>query len=392
MSYISDYIEKNLSLDDYWRELERLIESYNKQSGKNLFIYCADIAKRQIREISIDQDDYIMIHDLLVDKPYSELDFYIETPGGSGSTAEDIVKFLRSKFNSLRFVISGESKSAGTIIAMSGDEIMMTETGALGPIDAQVSLGRGVVSASDYDEWFNAKHEEAAKTGRLNHADFAIIAQINPGELTGIKNSLQFAIDLVKEWLATYKFKNWQVTEDTKKNVTEEMRAARAEEIANELAKHSRWKTHSRSLKIDDLEGLGLKIINLDKDYQLSKIVYKIQAIIKIIFSMSNAYKIFMTENGKLIKHITNTQPAIIAPDIKMAEAVEVNHRCTKCNANNDVYINIKNSKEIDEKMTQKGFVKLPKNGKLKCIGCGIEIDLNPVINNLEIQLGQKIR
>ena len=64
---------------------------------------------------------------------------YIETPGGSGETAEEVVKFLRNNFDTVSFVVSGEAKSAGTIIVLSGDEILMTETGSLGPIDAQMN-------------------------------------------------------------------------------------------------------------------------------------------------------------------------------------------------------------------------------------------------------------
>lgn len=40
---------------------------------------------------------------------------YIETPGGSGETAEEVVKFLRNNFDTVSFVVSGEAKSAGTI-------------------------------------------------------------------------------------------------------------------------------------------------------------------------------------------------------------------------------------------------------------------------------------
>jgi len=40
---------------------------------------------------------------------------YIETPGGSGETAEEVVKFLSNNFDTISFVVSGEAKSAGTI-------------------------------------------------------------------------------------------------------------------------------------------------------------------------------------------------------------------------------------------------------------------------------------
>ena len=98
----------------------------------------------------------------------SKLDFYIETPGGSAEAAEEIVECLRDKFEKVSFIVTGEAKSAGTIMVLSGDEIIMTQTGSLGPIDAQVKIGRSIVSAFDYIEWTDNKREEAVKTGRLN--------------------------------------------------------------------------------------------------------------------------------------------------------------------------------------------------------------------------------
>jgi len=39
--------------------------------------------------------------------------------------AEDIVHILREKFKSVSFIVPGQAKSAGTIMVMSGDEILM---------------------------------------------------------------------------------------------------------------------------------------------------------------------------------------------------------------------------------------------------------------------------
>lgn len=201
---------------------------------------------------------------------------YIETPGGSGETVEEIVKFLRNNFDTVSFVVSGEAKSAGTIIVLSGDEILMTETGSLGPIDAQMKIGRSVVSAYDYMEWVEEKRKEAEKQGRLNPFDATMGAQITPGELGSVFHALNFAEDLVVEWLINYKFKNWNVAETHKIPVTEEMKRKRAEEIAKELTNHSKWRLHGRSIKIDDLEEIGLKITRIDDNPKLAEIVYRI--------------------------------------------------------------------------------------------------------------------
>ncbi len=66
--------------------------------------------------------------------------FTLETSGGSGEAAEEIVRFIHSKFDSISFVIAGQAKSAGTIMALSGHEIFMTDSGSLGPIDAQIRM------------------------------------------------------------------------------------------------------------------------------------------------------------------------------------------------------------------------------------------------------------
>ena len=78
---------------------------------------------------------------------------------------------MRSKFDTISFVVPGQAKSAGTIIVLSGDEILMTETGSLGPIDAQVKIGRSIQSAYDYIEWTENKQKEAKEKGALNPFD-----------------------------------------------------------------------------------------------------------------------------------------------------------------------------------------------------------------------------
>jgi len=86
-------------------------------------------------------------------------------------------------------------------LALSGDEIFMTETGSLGPIDAQLRIGRTVGSAYDYMEWVHEKKMEAQENGMLNPFDATMVAQISPSELKGVYNSLEFAKDIVKEWI-----------------------------------------------------------------------------------------------------------------------------------------------------------------------------------------------
>jgi Serine dehydrogenase proteinase len=334
-------------------------------------------------------DDYYTIFDMLRNIDSTNLDFYIETPGGSGEAAEEIVRFIRSKFKNISFVVSGEAKSAGTIIVLSGNEIFMTKSGSLGPIDAQVRIGRSVISAYDYCEWITNKKKEAEKMSGLNPFDATMIAQISPGELSGVSHSLEFAKDLVVGWLAKNKFKNWEVTETQGKKVTEKMKKQRAIEIAKCLINHGKWRSHGRSLKIDDLEKIGLKIKRIDDDPDLSDIIYRIQTIIRLLFSSTSAYKIFANADEKIFVNASPVGDRRKMPsgDVKV---VEVEVICQKCGKVHTIYAKLVDDEKIDEEFKKKGFKSFPVNNKLIC-DCHYEIDLSGIKNDIEMQVGKKI-
>lgn len=396
MSTINDYLIKNLGILELRNELRRLIKEYNSYTGRYLFVYASDFTKGRIGiDVSLMQDDFYTIQDILRESKKDVLDFYIETPGGSGETAEEIAKFLHKKFKEVNFVIAGEAKSAGTILALSGDNIYMCETGSLGPIDAQVRIGRMTISAHDYVSWVEDKRKEAEKTGRLSPFDATMIAQISPGEIYGVINSLEFAKDLVKKWLVDYKFKNWNVTETTKKTVTYEMKRKRAEEIADKLCNHMTWKTHGRSLKIEDLKDL-LRITDIDKDPVLANIVYRIKTVIRLIFDTSTDYKLFFLEDFNLSRTATASNPDSHAfnSDIKSKEinGLKIEIRCPKCGKQHAVQAYV--GTERNEGMINK--LKSPNvrgNDVLVCdnIGCNMNIDLKPIKNQIESQIRKRI-
>jgi hypothetical protein len=390
MSLMNEYINRRLSFPELESELLNLISEYNKLRDTYLFLYAAAIGK-PIPAIPLEQADFYVICDLLASKKdLQKVDMYIETPGGSGETAEEIVRFLRNNFGTVSFVVSGEAKSAGTIIVLSGDEILMTETGSLGPIDAQMKIGRSVVSAYDYIEWVEEKRKEAEKQGALNPFDAIMVAQITPGELGSVFHALKFAEDLVVEWLIKYKFKKWTVTETRKINVTEEMKRKRAEEIAKELTDHSKWRLHGRSIKIDDLEEIGLKITRIDNDPKLADIVYRIQTVCRLLFENTTTFKIFATQDNKIFRQAVSVGAPIRIPEKPTADVVEIKQKCPKCGEIYKIYAKLTPKPKIDVDFKNEGFKPFPKDAKIIC-KCGFEIDLLGIKNQIEMQTKRKI-
>lgn len=390
---MNEYIEKikkGWSSIEFESELLKLVSEYNKLRNTYLFVYSAAIGK-PIPAVPLEQADFYVIRDLLASKKdLQKIDMYIETPGGSGETAEEIVRFLRNNFDTVSFVVSGEAKSAGTIIVLSGEEILMTETGSLGPIDAQMKIGRSIISAYDYIEWVEKKRKEAEKQGILNPFDATMVAQITPGELGSVFHALKFAEDLVVEWLINYKFKKWTTTETRKIPVTEKMKRKRAKKIAKELTKHSKWRSHGRSIKIDDLEEIGLKITRVDHDQKLAEIVYRIQTVCRLLFDTTTSFKIFATQDNKIFRQAVPVGAPIRIPEKSTADVVEIEQKCPKCGETYKLYAKLVPNPKIDLDFKNKGFIPFPKNGKIIC-KCGFEIDLLGIKNQIEIQTGRKI-
>lgn len=396
---LDEYLKKNWGANQFQIELQRLIGEYGKYTNRKMFVYASDINKGRLKgvDVSMVQDDFYNIQDILREHPDEIIDIYVETPGGSGEAAEEIARFLRKKFKEVNFVIAGEAKSAGTILVLSGDNIHMTETGSLGPIDAQVKIGRSVVSAHDYKAWVDETKKEAETTGKLNPFDAMMVSQISPGEIYGVVNSLEYAKDLVKEWLAKYKFKNWTVTKTKQEEVTPKKRQDVANKVADMLCDHTTWRTHGRSLKIDDLCPL-LEINRIDDDKKLADIVYRIKTVIRILFDTSTIYKLFYLEDFRLAKTFINNQPNLPVQIPVQAgksgpkiDALEIDIKCPKCGKMHKVpgYLNVSSDFIKARKLKTNPLVS--DNDVLQCDSCHFAIDLKPVKNQIETQIKKNI-
>ena len=155
--------------------------------------------------------------------------------------------------------------SAGTILALSGDSIMMDYYSLLGPIDPQLEKDNKLVPALGYLAQYE-RMIERSKEGKLTTAEIALLQKLDLGELQQFEEARALSVDLLKKWLVVYKFKDWKTSNSTGKPVDAEYKTQRAEEIATALSEPGRWNSHARGipmkvlrndlrLKIDDLEG-----------------------------------------------------------------------------------------------------------------------------------------
>ena len=297
MGFSTEYLDAQLSFDQVGVERKIQLERISAaRGGRDVLVFAADLSKGDA-PIALDYRDLLPITDQLANLHGTALDLILETPGGSGEVAEDIVRLLHEKYEEVAVVVPGWAKSAGTIIAMAGDEIVMGSMSALGPIDAQIGWQGKVFSADALLEGMEKVRRRLKRPESLNRAYIPMLQGISPGELQSAENALDFAKTLVTGWLAKYKFKGWTKHSDGRE-VTEDERRVRAEEIAAELCNHRKWLTHGRSIKAIDLEHMGLQITRYDADATLNDAVSRYYTLLEMTFS-SNLYKVFETPGSQ---------------------------------------------------------------------------------------------
>jgi hypothetical protein len=386
----SEYLDKGMSFDDLQAERKVQLDRIAQHRSRDVLVYAANLSPQFRSPISVDYSDLLPINDQLDNLDGQALDFILETPGGSGEIAEDIVRLLRGKYNDVATIVPGAAKSAGTLIVMSADDILMEPASALGPIDAQISWQGKVFSAEALLEGINRIKKEVTESGQLNLAYLPILQQISPGELENARNALNFARALVTDWLARYKFKNWKTHSSTGDPVTDAERRQRADEIAAGLSNHAHWKTHGRSIKITDLEAMRLKITDYTQDATLADAIRRYHTLLQMTFG-TNCYKLIETTTSQIYRFAAPPTPRpsdapIAPPTPAKAAAANLDVQCNNCGANLRVQASFNKKQPLEE-----GSLPWPENDKLECPTCGTEVDLADARRQIEAQVGEAV-
>jgi len=375
----TEYLDRRFSIQDLNEERKKQLKRISgARGGRDVLVYAADLNKGAA-PVGINYSDLLPISDQLANLGGKAIDLILETPGGSGEVAEDIVRLLRGKYESVAVIVPGYAKSAGTIMAMAGDEILMDAVSSLGPIDAQLSWQGKVFSADALIEGVEKIKEEVARTGVLNKAYLPILQGISPGELQSAQNALKFAQVLVTEWLTQFKFKDWSKHSSTQQPVTDAEKKQRAEEIAGILCDHRRWLTHGKSIKLEDLEKMRLRITDFSKSPELSDPIRRYYTLLQMTFE-TNVYKVFETPTSQIYRFLAPAVPPP-APQPEQADVAVFEVVCGKCKAALQVQANLGKAAPL-----RKGCLPYPKDDKLKCPSCGAETDLADARRQLELQ------
>ncbi len=177
-------------------------------------VYATDfLNERKVRDcqgqVDIDLTDLQGFDEVTKDLPAGPLDVLIHSPGGSPEAAESIVKLLRQRFDPIRFIVPVVAKSAATMLALSGNEILMPASAELGPIDPQFRLSDGaggvvLTPAQVLIDQFRQAQTEISKDQSLAAAWAPVLQRYGVGLFQMSLNAIQLSKDLVRQWMGAY--------------------------------------------------------------------------------------------------------------------------------------------------------------------------------------------
>ena len=235
-------------LDDMRRKYLGIMEKY---TGRNVIAYySAFIQKPSLQGTGIDDNDKNAFMQAVCGLDRNKgLDLILHTPGGQVAAAESLVTYLKALFgNNIRVFVPQIAMSAGTMIALSAQRIVMGKQSNLGPIDPQF----GGMSCAGIIEEFDEACKAVAKDPQMAHVWGPIIGKYHPTFIGDCKKAIEWADIIVKMWLTENMFSAYT---DAKE---------RAEAVVDKLSSHKETLSHSRHIHIEELRQWGILIDSLE--------------------------------------------------------------------------------------------------------------------------------
>ncbi|MGH6956452.1 MAG: SDH family Clp fold serine proteinase, partial [Caulobacteraceae bacterium] len=228
-------------------ERQDLMRAINTAENTDLICYIAGV------DTQITRDDLLGFVDMLHNvEPGRPVDLMLHTCGGDVDACEKLVAVLHAKVGAspLRVIIPDMAKSAGTLMALGANAILMSDTSELGMIDPQFPMRdrQGNEIWHSVTAYLEAYEEHAAAL-RANPKDPMPMLMLDSFDPKVVRK-FQGIVSRVRTF-----------AEDQLKR-----QGLPASTISAELLSSSRWKTHGQPIRHADATQLGLPVVYVPDD------------------------------------------------------------------------------------------------------------------------------
>jgi hypothetical protein len=235
---------------------QALIREIQTSTGNKLICYIAGIAA------PVDREDVVCFVDLLHNISHGQnIDLILHTGGGDIDAAEKLMTMVRKKASTgqVRVIVPDYAKSAGTLMALGADRIIMSDTSELGPIDPQViradrNGNRMRHSVKNYLDAYS-EHREALKKNPSDLTAQVMLNKLDPETVQLFTSIMNRARELAEKQLHRGMMKeagNWS-------------------QAVSALLDNSQFQTHGQPISWEDASDprIGLTVDYLDPNDDL---------------------------------------------------------------------------------------------------------------------------
>ena len=271
----------------------QLLLGIQKQSRRKTIAYLANFKNSPHNMINSEDKSAIDVLISSLAPQTKTLDFILHSPGGFAEDTEMVVTMLRNKFDHIRFIIPHSAMSAATMLALSGNEILMFGSSQLGPIDPQVK-GPTSGPAQSIIDGFDEIKDEVKRSGKLNGAYVPLLNKMDIATIKFCENSIRYGKSSVKKWL------RWYMLGDLEEKKKERVAA----KIGNYFSSQKKHLTHRRPIFRKQARAQGVVVRDIEKDKIFAEMIRKYYYRWELLFnSPTSVTKVFQSESEFIVKH-----------------------------------------------------------------------------------------
>ncbi|MDE0571804.1 ATP-dependent Clp protease proteolytic subunit [Demequina sp. B12] len=171
---------------------QKIIRDYQEATGAQLIVMIDQVFNHGVT----------LLEELLVGSdPEQELHLMLSSPGGDGEVAVRLVRAMQSRCSKLTIIIPDMAKSAATIMCLGANEILMSPSSDLGPVDPQFPIGGRLVGAKDIEQALEDAEKRVAAAPETFPLYAGLLADVNMLMIEQARSAMARSYTLIEEAL-----------------------------------------------------------------------------------------------------------------------------------------------------------------------------------------------
>jgi len=270
----------------------KYLNQVSDETSRDVILYSSGWTELDVNspQFSISDTDVQGFMETISTLDSDELDLIIHSPGGSSEVTEQIVNYLREKFDSLRVLVPQAAMSAATLMCCAADEVVMGYHSSLGPTDPQMLIptktGQRWVPAQTIVDQFDEIDTKIQQGEEIAHYT-PILSQYDPGLKQEAQNAIDLTNELAEKWAEEHMFDG------------DPQASSKASDVSEYLSDHANFLSHNRRLSRNHIESeTPMNLTELEQNQDLQDAVLSTFHAVTATHGHQGFTKIIENNNG----------------------------------------------------------------------------------------------